>query len=261
MSRFSLRWMREFRGRFLFRRECRGNSRSRKRDLRHPALCVILSHMPIFKRLIGKRAGLNQALELIKQMPQSNVTSKLVSALPNLAGELYSEARNWAKTLEFSNSLLADCVLDLELVGGFDSVATFAKDMELASLYLDAIVFSATGINVSGIPDEWEYRDTGTEKYHGIAKYSLAKKYFSVGDPDGWLFGKEYSRIVTGNADITHIFSVAIATLRIRKHGAWITEHALTGRVPSKEERDAFSAFESQAYKGLGDVIKSQVNS
>jgi hypothetical protein len=224
-------------------------------------LCVILSHVPIFRRLIGRREALNQALELIKQMPQNDVTSKLVTALPNLADELYSEARNWVKTLKLSNSLLAECVLDLELVGGFDSVATFTKDMELASLYIDAIVFAATGKTAGGIPDEWEYRDTGTENYRGIAKYSLAEQYYNVADPEAWLFGKEYSRIAIGSAEITHTVSVSIATLRIRKHGAWITEHALTGRVPSKEERDAFSAFENQAYKGLGEVIKSHVNS
>jgi len=216
---------------------------------------------------MGERAALNQALELIRQKPQSEVTSKLVAVLPSLAKELYLEAKNWAQNLGLNSSLLAECVLDLELVGGFDSVAIFTKDMDLSSLYIDAIVFAATGKDVSGIPDEWEYRSTdirdpGTEKYRGIAKYSLGEKYyFNEGDPDAWLFGKEYSRIVTGSADITHIVSVSIATLRIRKHGAWITEHALMGRVPSKEERDAFSAFENQAYKGLGKVIKSQLNS
>lgn len=193
----------------------------------------------------------NIPLAHIKAMPQNNVTRLLITAVPSLVRELYSEAKGWAKELGSGKPLLADCVLDLELVGGFGVVADFAKDAELASIYTDALVFAATGKPVNRVPDERDYRELGTEKYRGIAKYAASGKYFNVGDPEGWLFGKEYARIVNGDADLAHIIAVTPTTLRIRKLGAWIVEHALTGKIPSEEERAALSALEAEAYKRL----------
>ena len=214
--------------------------------------------MSIFSRFRNKNAVWNPALEHIRSLPQNSVTTKLITALPSLADALHHEAKKQAETLRSSDALLAECLLDLELVGGFDRIVGFTNDNDLASIYVDAIIFCATNKNPGGIPDEMEFKATGTEQYHGIAKYSLAAKYFKVGDPIAWLFGKEYSKIVTGSPnDLAYVAPVWPLTLTARQKGAWITEYALTGRAPSKEERESFSALLDQSIKNLDQLVNS----
>jgi hypothetical protein len=217
--------------------------------------------MQALERFFGKSAVPNPALDHIRSLPEKDVTVKLVSALPSLARELLSEARKQAKALRSQNSLLVECVLDLELVGALDRVAKFTNDYDLASIYVDAIVFEATNKGPSGIPADLEFKATGTEQHRGIAKYSVAEKYFNVGDPCAWLFGKEYSKIMTGSAlDIAYVTPVGPTTLIIRQYGAWMTDYALTGKVPGKEEKDAFLAVIERSNKALEELTNSLRN-
>ena len=214
--------------------------------------------MRILARMLGRRAGRNPALEHIKSLPGNETNWKLIAALPDLADALYSEARKAARQLDSLNSLLVECILDLELVGGFEKISGFTSDFELASIYVDAIVFQATDKNPSGVPSEVEFRISGTENYRGITKYSLASKFFNVADPVAWLFGKEYSKIKSGDANnFAYVAPTGPLSLTIRQNGAWITQLALTGTGPSQEEIDAFSAASARASKALEELIKS----
>ena len=90
--------------------------------------------------------------------------------------------------------------MDLELVSAFSVVEEHAGDPALASCYVDAIVFEATGMEASGPPTDDEYRFEGTHRNRGIAKYEKAKQNFNVADPTAWLFAKEYAVITSGDA-------------------------------------------------------------
>src|SRR5215831_16637381 len=75
----------------------------------------------------------------------------------------------------------------------------------------------------------------------GFAKYALAKTHFGeTGDAEGWLFGKEYSQIVSGSPlDFAYIAAVLPLSIRVRVIGGWQTRYALTGQEPSSDEQDA----------------------
>jgi hypothetical protein len=140
--------------------------------------------------------------------------------------------------------LLAYCIFDLELFAGFDEVVSFSGDAALASLYIDALLIRATGQMPCMEVTEVEYRDEGTQMCRGIAKYSDAKKYFTTGDPHGWLFGKEYSAIMTGSpSDIAYIGAVLPASIGLRAEGRWRTRYALTGQATTSDEREALAAI------------------
>jgi hypothetical protein len=150
----------------------------------------------------------NPALEFIRSMPQNRITESLIAALPNISDALISEAKKTAKTLEVDDYLFVECVLDLELLGGFNKAIEFTRDKGLASAYVDAIIFSLTTSDPSAVPSEMEFKVGGTEKYRGIAKYAMAKDHYNVSFPEAWLFGKEYSQLKSGNAmDFAYVAS------------------------------------------------------
>lgn len=151
----------------------------------------------------------NPALEYIQAMPQNDITETLVAALPNISAALLAEAKQLAKKIGLKSELFAECILDLELFGGFKSALEFTEDKTLASAYMDAIIFEATGKDPSKIPSEMEFQTGGTEKYRGIAKYAMAGTYIKASSPQAWLFGKEYSYMKTGNSmDFAHVAGV-----------------------------------------------------
>jgi hypothetical protein len=123
--------------------------------------------------------------------------------------------------------LLRECIFDLELVGGLDEVVAYTGDIGLASCYIDAVLFQATGKEPTE-PTEAQYLCEGTHTCRGLAKYSNAKDYFKVSDPAGWLFGKEYAAILSGSAkDIAVISAVLPHTITIRVKGKEHTRYAL----------------------------------
>lgn len=204
---------------------------------------------------IGKLRKSNPALEYLKSQPQSEAITKLIQILPSLAAELVSDSKKVSRTMAPQKRRLIRCVFDLELVGGFDRIMEFAKSREIASAFADALVFEAFGESPSAIPSEWDFRAFGTERFRGIAKYALAPNYFS-GDAVAHLFGKEYAKIVSGNAsDFAYIASSGPMTINIRKWGAWIIDHSLTGRLPYQEEIDALNASVGKANQALNNLV------
>lgn len=153
-------------------------------------------------------------------MPQSYITETLVAAFPNISVALFTEAKHLAETIGVNSRLFAECILDLELLGGFKRAVEFTKDKALVSAYMDAIIFEVTGEDPSKVPSELEFKTGGTEKYRGLAKYTMAEVHFNVSSPHAWLFGKEYSQIKTGNAlDFANVAGVGTFVPNILETG------------------------------------------
>jgi hypothetical protein len=204
---------------------------------------------------IGKLRKSNPALEYLKAQPQNEAITKLIQILPSLAAELVADSKKVSRTMAPGKRLLTQCVFDLELVGGLDRIMEFIKSREIASAFADALVFEAFGESPSAIPSEWDFRAFGTERFRGIAKYALAQQYFP-GDSVAHLFGKEYAKVVSGNAlDFAYIASSGPMTINIRKWGAWIIDHSLTGRLPSQEEINALNASVGKANQALNNLL------
>jgi hypothetical protein len=171
----------------------------------------------------------NPALDHIKSMPPTPITETLITVLPGLSSALLSEAQISAKVLSLEDRRFVMCILDLELFGGFNKALEFTHDDELASIYIDAIVFNLTAEDPSRVPSEMDFRLGGTENFRGIAKYAKAKDYFNVSFPEAWMFGKEYSQIKTGNAlDFAYVASVSPVVVTIIEKGALLFQHMLS---------------------------------
>jgi hypothetical protein len=191
----------------------------------------------------------NRALTFLAESYSGHPSTKrLIDVLPVLADALYTKATATAAVLSQgtdqplstgSRELLATCILELELVCAFQAVLDHTRDSALSSCYVDAVFFQAIGQEAGRDPTEIQYLAEGTQKCRGIAKYQQAKKYLHVGDPDAWLFGKEYSAIITGNAlNFACISAVQPLTLLIRiRDGKWLTRYLLTGQLPTDEEQ------------------------
>ena len=183
----------------------------------------------------------NRALAfLLKTYSEHPQISTIVEALPKLAEAFNDRAKATAKKLcatgdnpvsNENQDLLGACVLDLELASAFEAVLDYTGDASLASCYIDALLFAATGREAGGVPTDIEYRTGGTEKYRGVAKYVGAKRHFRLSDPVAWLFGKEYSAIVSGSAlDFAYITAVNPLTLSIRVIDVkWLARFGTTG--------------------------------
>jgi hypothetical protein len=195
----------------------------------------------------------NPALDELKLLPQTAITAGLIAAMPSLAAELYGEAAKQANALGISDPVFTDCIFDLELVGVFEKAMTFTGDKNLASLFVDAMIFNATGKSPS-VPAGADMSAGLTHQHRGLAKYALAKKYYSVPDPGAWLFGAEYARAKGNALDPAYVVAAGKSVLYIRRTGAWMTEKALTGKSPAQDEMDALpnairrsDFFESEA--------------
>jgi hypothetical protein len=206
----------------------------------------------------------NPALDELKQLPQTAITAGLIAAMPGLATELYGEAAKAANALGIADPAFADCVFDLQLVGAFEQAMIFTGDRNLASLFVDAMIFQATG-KAPSVPSHAEIISGETSEHRGIAKYVLATKHSSSGlsDPGAWAFGAEYARAIGGEWDLTNVVVPGQSVLFIRRTGVWATERALTGKFPTKEEMDALpnairmsELLESEAGDGQNETCQ-----
>jgi hypothetical protein len=194
----------------------------------------------------------------------------LVRYLPDFAALLSSEAKKTAEALSqrdnsgetidqiFSgkSGALADCVLDLMLVPCFGEIAGYCGENELASAFVDALLYQATG-HEPGLPTESEVRDEGTHRTHGIAKYQIARRYISsVADLEGWIFGKEYAAIVENDAkDLARIMAVAPLTLAYRQCARWSVRYFLYGTLPSEDEQQKLNSAVEGSFKAMAQVF------
>lgn len=202
-------------------------------------------------------ASRNRALDFIAVSFRDRPHAEhLLEAHADLTCALYADAKETAAKILVAGKvevapdrrrLLTECVLDLELVSAFSVVKEYTGEPALASCYVDAVVLEATGAEPSGAPTESEYRDTGTYRYRGIAKYTGSKEYFKMADPAAWLFGTEYAAI-SGNAkDPAYIAAVLPLALLIRAHGKWITRYWLVGEAPTDAEQNALAVLMEKA--------------
>jgi hypothetical protein len=180
----------------------------------------------------------NPALDELKMLPQTAITAGLIAAIPSLAAELYVEATKQAMELGISDVVFTECILDLELAAVFEKAMTFTGDINLASLFVDALIFKATGKSPSE-PAGVDMIAGLTHQHRGLTKYAFAKKYFSVSDPGAWLFGQEYAIAKGVGLDPFYVVAAGKSVLYIRRAGAWAAEKALTGKIPTQEEMDA----------------------
>lgn len=194
----------------------------------------------------------------------------LVRWLPNLAAQLSSEAKQTSENLllrvprengdqVFSDrsGILADCVLDLMLVPCFGEIAGYCGDNELASLFVDALLYQATGHETEP-PTESQVLDDGTHHTHGIAKYKIARRYItSIPDLEGWIFGKEYAAIVEGNArDLARIMAVAPLTLAYRQCARWTVKYFLYGTLPSEDEQQKLNSAVQNSFEMIAQTFR-----
>jgi hypothetical protein len=210
------------------------------------------------ERLATPPAERNPALDELKQLPQTAITAGLIAAVPGLATALYVGAKKRNVELGIADASFADCIFDLELVGAFERASIFAGDKNLASLFVDAVVFKATGKSPSA-PSHEEINCQKTIEHRGIAKYALAKKHSttSLPDPGAWLFITEYMQARGDVMNPAYFVAGADSVLPIRRAGEWITERALTGRSPTQEEMDALP----KAIDAIGkaELLKAKV--
>jgi hypothetical protein len=182
----------------------------------------------------------NPALDELRQLPQTAITAGLIAAVPALAAELYAFAPKLADAAGISDPVFIDCLFDLQLVGAFEKAMIFTGDGNLASLFVDAMVFEATGESPS-VPTDADMTAGQTHKHRGIHKYVLASKQFSGCDPFALLFGREYANAKVNGLNQADVDRGSISAIYGRQSGAWAADLALTGKGPTDEEVDALS--------------------
>jgi len=177
-----------------------------------------------------------------------------------LAGLLYEQAERSASALcqnpaprevhEYKSSLV-DCVFDLMLLSCFGEVLDYCHDNEVASFFVDAVLYQATG-REPGVPTESEILAEGTQRVHGIGKYQIRRDYVKMrGDVDGWTFGKEYAALRGAELEFSHIVSVQPFTLLMRGRAKWVVRYCLYGTLPTESEEAALKALVDKYWNGL----------
>src|SRR5712692_8328010 len=213
----------------------------------------------------------NSALNyLLAHYTTSVKLSHLVDSIPRLAAILRDASIDVAETIYHGQSpasrvfgrltgryrLLADCVLDLMLVSCFHVVRE-CTESGLASLYIDAVLYQATGSEAE-VPTEYQVRDEGTHKVRGVAKYAVRTQYSTVDNGDSWMFGKEVSAILTGSAkDIAYITMIFPISVHIVAVGKWAANYAIHGTLPTAAEKSEVNSFCDQSMRRLLKMFSS----
>jgi len=196
--------------------------------------------------------------------------SHLVDSIPRLAAILRDASIDVAETIYYGQSrasrvlgrltgryrLLADCVLDFMLVPCFHVVRE-CTESELASVYIDAVLYQATGSETE-VPTEYQVRDEGTHKVRGVAKYAVRTQYSTVDYGDSWMFGKEVSTILTGSAkDTAYITMNYPISIHIVAVGKWAANYAIHGTLPTEAEKSEVNSFYDQSMRRLLKMFSS----
>jgi hypothetical protein len=165
----------------------------------------------------GELRPKNRALEYLVQHHQTTEPKlRLVAnALPQLASALYAEAEQSAMNLLMSENksplaksvaklfglrrsskqtLLANCIFDLQLSSCFGEFSKYFENHEIASLVIDALLYQATGLEATSPADDEIL--LGTQNARGIHKFQVAKRKMPhIASIESWMFGKEYGAI------------------------------------------------------------------
>jgi hypothetical protein len=208
--------------------------------------------------------------EIVDTHTTSVKLSHLVDSIPKLAAILRDASTDEAETIYHGQSpasrvfgrltgryrLLADCVLDLMLVSCFHVVRE-CTESELASVYIDAVLYQATGSEAE-VPTEHQVRDEGTHKVRGVAKYAVRTQYSTVDYGDSRMFGKEVSAILTGSANnIAYITMVSPISIHIVAVGKWAANYAIHGTLPTEAEKSEANSLYDESMRSLSKMISS----
>ena len=197
------------------------------------------------------RSGNRSLAYLIKHYDSSDPKiSFLVESLLRLSQDFSDLAESSTKDLireyQFRGNLdimsLTHCVFDLLLTILFQETIKYAGKNEVASLFVDSVLYEVTGCEPSR-PTEAELVCGETHRARGIHKFMLARDLWPhIGDATAWLFGKECSTIQGEPSDISIILSVSLFALSTRVHAKWIIESVFYGTVPTEAQRQALEA-------------------
>jgi hypothetical protein len=152
------------------------------------------SNAPLRRAIVAEVAPVNTALQLLKQDQTYEHTDRMVKVIPELANQLLSTALEESTRVQNAQSWYGDCVLDFELTGVFHRALNFCRDAALASLFVDALLFEATGQQPT-VPEDLDVMSSLTHLYRGIGKYVIARSTLQLPPSELplWVFGSEYA--------------------------------------------------------------------
>jgi len=181
---------------------------------------------------ITSRTQSNIALQMLREDKTYEHTPRMVKAVPDLARQLLTRALEEAANLNGAANWYSDCVLDLELTGAFHRVLEFCNDAALAALFVDALLFEATG-NQPTVPEDLDVMSSLTHLYRGIGKYVIAKSTLALPPAELplWVFGSEHAAAVNCPLNIDRVLEGRRAALQIREFAFSKTSSALVGKI------------------------------
>jgi hypothetical protein len=213
--------------------------------------------------------------------PMDPKLQALTDSLPKFGDELYSYAEDEARNLLRSPTLnplkrvargiaaavsggsakqrlLVNCIFDLHLTVFSLVFMEHLGDSDSASALVDALLYQATGSEpASPAEDEEAVSDAVTQNVRGIHKFLVARKTMGhLGDVEGWIFGREFSAIVSGDSrDIAKIVSVSTFCLATRVYARWHIRYLLYGVMPTEEDKQALEVSLKNQVKNFQDMI------
>jgi hypothetical protein len=228
----------------------------------------------------GELRPKNRALEYLVQHYQTTEPRLrlVVAALPQLASSLYAEAEESAKNLLMSENenplaksiaklfghgksskqtLLANCVLDLQLSSCFGEFSKYFENHEIASLVIDALLYQATGSEATSPTDDEIL--LGTQNARGIHKFQLARRKMPhMASIESWMFGKEYGAIKFDNPiEIGNILSVSSFAFATRVQAFWRARELLYDVAPTEGDRQKLREDLAENDKNLIQMMET----
>jgi hypothetical protein len=174
----------------------------------------------------------NTALQLLREDQTYEHSPRMVKAVPDLSRLLFTKARIEATNPVGAADWYSDCVFDLELTGAFHRALAFCHDAALASLFVDALLFEATG-NEPTAPEDVDVMASLTHLYRGLGKYVIARSTLALPPSELplWVFGAEYAAAIGCPLNPVRVLEVQPAALRIREFAFSETSSALVGNL------------------------------
>jgi hypothetical protein len=154
--------------------------------------------------------------------------------------------------------LLADCIFDLHLTAFFTVFMEHLGVADGASALVDALLYQASGSEpASPTEDEQAVSDATTENVRGVHKFVVARKTLAhLGDVEGWIFGREFSAIISGDPrDFLPASSVHTSSIYTRARARWHIRYLLFDVLPTDEEKQALQTLLKNVAEKNKDMI------
>jgi hypothetical protein len=200
------------------------------------------------------RSG-NQALDYLTShfQPFDAKLGSLVDNMPGLADTLLAYSKEAARFFprltdkqcsDQTIDQLCFSAFDLTLVTCFNEILEYLnRNIEMSSVYTEALLFQATGFEPSSV-DEQQERDDLTHNARGIQKYALERKLLKghgiINDPEGWLLGTEVACILTGGPDFSIVVGAQNRASLLRYETRCAVRALLYREAPSASDRAKF---------------------